>query len=129
MEGFGAKLRNLRTEINLTQKNLATILNVSIPTLSHWECDYQEPSFKDLANLAKTLNVSIDYLLGLEDDLGTANDYETNFAAPMSDTYTAEERQLIEDFRQLNYYKRDLIKNNIKAMLPTETESKQKKKV
>lgn len=124
MEGFGARLRSLRTENNLTQKSLATILNVSIPTLSHWECDYQEPSFKDLTNLGKTLNVSIDYLLGLEDDFGAR-------LAPIhsADTdITAEERQLIDDFRKLNFYKQKLIKDNIKAMLPAEAESEQKKK-
>ncbi|MBQ9730275.1 MAG: helix-turn-helix transcriptional regulator [Clostridia bacterium] len=38
---------------------------IIVPTLSHWECGYQEPSFKDLIALCKYFDVSADYLLGL----------------------------------------------------------------
>lgn len=70
---FGDKIKDLRKEKNLTQKELAQALSITISTLSHWECDYQEPSFKDLVLLASYFCVSTDYLLGTTDDNGSFN--------------------------------------------------------
>ena len=67
MKTFGEKLKELRNESGLTQKQAAEILAVTVPTLSHWECNYQEPSFKDLAAICRFYKVTSDYLLGLED--------------------------------------------------------------
>ena len=67
MRTFGEILKELRIEKGLTQKALAQQISVSVPTLSHWECNYQEPSFKDLIMLCKYFEVSADYLLGLSD--------------------------------------------------------------
>ena len=121
MDSFGIKLKELRIEKGLTQKAMAEQLNISIPTLSHWECDYQEPAFKDLIMLSAFFSVTVDELLGISEG-GTVPT-----VAPIGERYTAEERRLIEDYRQLNHYKQELIKNNIKAMLPAEAESEQKK--
>lgn len=118
---FSLKLKELRQEKELTQIDIAKGINTSQRNISRWENGENEPTSSFVVKLAEYFNVTTDYLLGLEDDYGA------KVAASIGDTYTAEERQLIEDFRQLNYYKRDLIKNNIKAMLPTEAESKKKK--
>ena len=67
MKTFGEKLKELRIEKGLTQRELAQQLSITVPTLSHWECGYQEPSFKDLITLCKYVEVSADYLLGLTD--------------------------------------------------------------
>jgi len=67
MKSFGEILKELRTEKGLTQKALAQELSITVPTLSHWECGYQEPSFKDLIALCRYFSVSADYLLGLTD--------------------------------------------------------------
>lgn len=66
MKTFGEKIKELRKERGLTQKAVAEALSVTIPTFSHWECDYQEPSFKDLVALCRFYDVSADYLVGLE---------------------------------------------------------------
>ncbi len=66
-ENFWKKIRELRSDNGLTQKQAAEALSVTIPTLSHWECDYQEPSFKDLAAICRFYKVTSDYLLGLEE--------------------------------------------------------------
>lgn len=68
MSTFGETIKDLRKEKNATQREMAQALSVTVSTLSHWECDYQEPSFKDLALLAKYFDVSTDYLLGLSDE-------------------------------------------------------------
>ena len=67
MRTFGEILRELRIKERLTQKELAQELFVTVPTLSHWECGYQEPSFKDLVRLCKYFDVSADYMLGMND--------------------------------------------------------------
>lgn len=68
MKTFGEKLKELRNDKGLTQKQAAEELSVTISTLSHWECNYQEPSFKDLMTLCHYYEVSADYLLGLKDE-------------------------------------------------------------
>lgn len=67
MRTFGEILKELRLEKGLTQKGLAQELFVTVPTLSHWECGYQEPSFKDLIRICQYFDVSADYMLGLND--------------------------------------------------------------
>lgn len=68
MKTFGEKLKELRQDKGLTQKQAAEELSVTVSTLSHWECNYQEPSFKDLLALCKFYEVSADYLIGLSDN-------------------------------------------------------------
>ena len=67
MKTFSENLKQLRIEKGLTQKALATALSVTAPTLSHWECGYQEPSFNDLIKICRYFDVSADYMLGLCD--------------------------------------------------------------
>ena len=64
MDTIGERIKELRAEKGLTQKELAAELSITIPTLSHWECNYQEPSSKDIINLCKFFGISTDYLLG-----------------------------------------------------------------
>ena len=67
MKVFGEILKELRIERGLTQRALAQELSITVPTLSHWECGYQEPSFDNLVMLCKFFDVSADYFLGLSD--------------------------------------------------------------
>ncbi|WP_242987850.1 helix-turn-helix domain-containing protein [Anaerofustis stercorihominis] len=59
----GEKIAKARKNINLTQDQLAEILDVSRQTISKWESDIAYPEAGKLKLLADTLNVSIDYLL------------------------------------------------------------------
>lgn len=117
---FAERLKELRKENQCTQRQLARYLGLSANCVCEWENKRSEPSLNSVYKIAEFFGVSADFLLGLENDFGA------KVAAPMVEIYTAEERQLIVDFRKLNYYKQELIKNNIKAMLPTEAESTQK---
>ena len=64
---FGERLRELRLEKNLTQKQLGDIFNVNRVTIVDWEIRGKQPSYEILCKLAKFFEVSSDYLLGLED--------------------------------------------------------------
>lgn len=63
---LGEKLKQLRLEKNLTQKQLASRLGVAISAISSYESDTRCPTFDTLINYARIFHVSTDYLLGLE---------------------------------------------------------------
>ena len=56
-------IKNLRIEKNLTQKQLAEALNVSLKTISHWESGYTEPSILFIKKLKVFFNISYEDLL------------------------------------------------------------------
>lgn len=64
---FGIRLRQLREEKKLTQRNIAAMLNVSDRTISYYESNERTPDPDTLIKLARFFNVSIDYLLGQTD--------------------------------------------------------------
>lgn len=63
---FGSRLKYLRMNKKLTQRELAEIINVSTSTIGMYEKNAREPSFETLINIANYFNVSVDYLLGYE---------------------------------------------------------------
>ena len=60
---LGQKLKKLRTDKNLTQKDLADQLHVTFQTISKWENDENEPDIATLKELAKLYGCSVDYLI------------------------------------------------------------------
>ena len=67
MNNFKVNLKNLRMEREIGQVELAKNLNVSKGIISLWENGLREPSMTSLIALAKFFEVSIDFLVGLED--------------------------------------------------------------
>ena len=65
MNKFRERIKELRIEKNLSRKQLAEILNVSERLVSYWENGNRECNFDMLINIAKTFDVSVDYLLGV----------------------------------------------------------------
>lgn len=65
MVNFGNRIKSLRTEKRLTQKQLANQIGVAVSAVSSYESGSRYPSYEVLINLAKTFHVSTDYLLGL----------------------------------------------------------------
>lgn len=61
------RIRQLRTERNMTEVQLARILCVSKQTIANWENDNILPSIYMLIKLADYFSVSTDYLLGRDD--------------------------------------------------------------
>ena len=64
---FKERLKELRTEKNLTQDKLAKLVGMSKMTISHWESGYCEPSIAQLIMLSNLFEVSVDYLVGKTD--------------------------------------------------------------
>ncbi len=63
---IGTLIRELRKEQNLTQSELAQIMQTTQDTISLWELGKSMPDIIALVKLAKLFNVSTDYLLDLE---------------------------------------------------------------
>lgn len=61
---FGDKLRTLIEENNITQKELATKLNIAPSTVSSYVQNTREPDFETLKIAADFFQVTTDYLLG-----------------------------------------------------------------
>ena len=92
------QLKELRQEKGFTQAEVAKAIKTSQRNIGRWENGENEPSASFVARLAKFFDVSADYLLGLEDDFGVLT------AAPMGESLTASERELIAEFRRLSPY-------------------------
>lgn len=68
MKAFCERMKELRVEHHLTQKELAEKLNTSNSSVCDWEQGRSQPDLQTLANMAQLFDVSTDYLLGLSDD-------------------------------------------------------------
>ena len=66
---FGERLRLLRKSANMKQQELATILGIKVNTVSQYETNLANPSDGVKIEIAKHFNVSLDYLMGITDDL------------------------------------------------------------
>ena len=58
------RIRELRVASGLSQVELADKLGVSKQSVSNWENDNIQPSIEMLVKIARTFNVSTDFLLG-----------------------------------------------------------------
>ena len=63
---FAEKLKQVRKEKQLSQEELAFMLEVSRQAVSKWELGEGYPEVEKLIMLAKRLHVSLDYLLDVE---------------------------------------------------------------
>ena len=64
---FSERLVQLRKEKELTQVELAKILNTTQRRISYMELGKVEPDLSTLVLLSKYFEVSIDYLIGIKD--------------------------------------------------------------
>ncbi len=89
------RIKELRTERGLRQKDLAEKLGVSPQTVGYYENWVNKPDPETLIKLADIFEVSIDYLLGRENEYGVISLNANN-------DYSADERQLISDYRSFS---------------------------
>lgn len=61
--GFGENLKRVRKQRNITQEQLAEILDVSRQAISKWESGMGYPETEKLLKISKELNISLDYLM------------------------------------------------------------------
>lgn len=66
MVEFGNRLKHLRKQHNLTQKQLASLIGVKNSIISFYELGDRIPSPQIVVSLASVFHVSTDYLLGVQ---------------------------------------------------------------
>ena len=59
------RIRDLREDSDLSQKAIASLLNITQQQYSKIELEMSDISGKNLRKLAEFYNVSVDYILGL----------------------------------------------------------------
>lgn len=78
MKVFCERIKELRKIKNLTQKQLAEILKTNNSSICDWECGRSQPDLEMLVCIAEFFEISVDYLLGLEDESGAKTSYKNN---------------------------------------------------
>jgi transcriptional regulator with XRE-family HTH domain len=68
MSSLGDRIRERRAYLNLSQSDLAERLDTSQKQVSKYENGINDPTARVLLVLAKELNTTADYLVGLTDD-------------------------------------------------------------
>lgn len=100
-----ANLRDLRKENGYSQKQIAEKLCISQQTYSDYENGKTEPTPDTLIKISKIYNVSVDYLLGVVDDLGapiiTPEEYASGLRATKKVSITPIEEDMLEVFRKI----------------------------
>ncbi len=64
---IGKKIKELRAEIKITQKELARLVGKSPTAVASWEQGLSEPCVNDLRLLCSIFDVSANYLLDIND--------------------------------------------------------------
>lgn len=61
---FAENIKKLREQRNLTQKQMADLLEVSVSSIAMWQAGEREVDFFTLNLIADTFDITIDALLG-----------------------------------------------------------------
>lgn len=77
IDNFGQKISEMRKNKGLTQEELAIRLGVTPQALSKWERGQSLPDVALLADICQALDVSSDYLLGVQNQRFTENSDES----------------------------------------------------
>jgi len=75
---IGAKIKQARIEKNMTQLNLADSMGVSYQAVSNWERGNSMPDISKLGDLCAALGLTVNQLLGLEENIPSAVEKAVN---------------------------------------------------
>lgn len=95
---FPERLKALRLEANLTQKDMADKFNISQQAYAKWELESANPTKNVITKLASIFNVSVDYLVGKTDqkNLDDLGEVEMLFRSTSLDM-TEEEKLIFKE--------------------------------
>lgn len=68
-DSFGNRLKQALLKLDIKQRELADKINIDETKISRYIKNRAEPSISTVAKIAKALNVSADYLLGLKEEM------------------------------------------------------------
>lgn len=117
---FDERLKKLREERGLTQKQVAEALEMNPRTYSSYENNEREPNSEILLMIADLFDVSIDYLVGYDERRAIKKE----IGRTKSEQLNKAEMDLIETFRGLSYQGKEHFKTTIemyKSYFPNDT--------
>ena len=109
------RIKEIRKNSGLTQKEFAEKLNLDAHNVGDWERNKCEPSIFWLSKIADVFGVSIDYLVGREDDFGNVN--------VVGAELSAQEQEVLSLFRHLGPFEREAMLIQMKALKESNLES------
>lgn len=86
---FSKRLKQLRLEANLSQKDLANIFFVSQQAVGKWEAGRSYPSAELMPKIAAYFNVPIDYLFGNDSSFSKNTEQQSSPSSINDDTLKA----------------------------------------
>ena len=92
---FPERLKALRLEANLTQKDMADKFNISQQAYAKWELESANPTKNVITKLASIFNVSVDYLVGKTDQKNSDDLDEVEILFRSTSLDMTEEERLI----------------------------------
>lgn len=98
---FGKRLKGLRESRNVTQQQLADVLNVGRATIAGYETKDKSPDYDRLRLIAQFFNVTTDYLLGMEPKEITTDTTLATHRTNFDEDLPEEARHELEEY--LNY--------------------------
>jgi len=108
---LGIKIKAAREKKRLTQKDLAELCGYkSQKIVSAWENDRSNPDYETIIQLCKILDVSLNYLFGIDSD-------------EYYDSVSPIETSIIEDFRVLDEIGQSVVLYNLEAQKKRCTEN------
>lgn len=82
---FGSRLKELRQKNHMKQAELGEIVHVTLGTVSIWERDIRKPDFATIETLCDIFDVSLAYMLGMNDDPTSPGVMDTEVANQLAE--------------------------------------------
>ena len=98
------RLKELRSEYDMTQVQLAEKLGVSKGTVAMWETGKRKPSFDALEQMSKLFHCRVDYILGISDDMSAPQTAEDASAQQDIWVVDKESHDMMMDYLRLDAF-------------------------
>ena len=102
------KLKELREEKNIYQKDIALKMNITSACISAWENNKTQPDLQSLVKLADILEVSVDYLLGRTNDIGLVE---------INNRLTQDQQELLTLYNKMSFKDKNQLLGFAKALV------------
>lgn len=108
---FGERLKMIRRDLELSQRQLAKLSGVPQTSISTWELNKSVPSLDALYSLADALQCTVDYLIGREAEDGIINIKYTGYIP------TDEEVEFLKRYKKLTPTQKQTVQSVISTFL------------
>ena len=113
---FSNRLRMLRKASNMTQKQVAQKLSIDRSTYAYYEIDKTKPDYDTLLHISRIFDVSVDFLLGREqEEPGAPLVFHDDYLPATGDmpsyvsSLSPEEQTFLSIYRQLDAMQRGAV--------------------